>query len=46
MPRYIKAEELKHLLNASSYYGTKAQRDFCDMIMKCDTADVRENIRA
>ena len=43
-PKCVNTERLKHILNASSYYGTKAQRDFCDMIAECDAADVRENI--
>lgn len=40
--RYIDAEALKHILNASKYYGKKAGRDFADMITECDTADVQE----
>lgn len=40
--RLIDAEALKHILNASKYYGTKAGRDFADMIAECDAADVVE----
>ena len=39
MRKYIDAEALKHILNASKYYGTKAGRDFADMITECDVAD-------
>ena len=33
--RYIDAEELKHILNNSKYYGKKAGRDFANMIAEC-----------
>ena len=42
MPRYIDAEVLKHVLNNSKYYGTKAGNAFADMIVECDAADVQE----
>lgn len=35
--RIIDAEELKHILNNSKYYGTKAGNDFADMIAECET---------
>lgn len=35
--RYIDAEELKHILNNSKYYGTKAGNAFADMIAECET---------
>lgn len=35
--RVIYAEELKHILNNSIYYGTKAGNDFADMIVECET---------
>ena len=35
--RYIDAEELKHILNSSKYYGKKAGRDFADMIAECSS---------
>ena len=35
--RYIDAEELKHILNNSKYYGTKAGIAFADMIAECET---------
>lgn len=35
--RYIDAEELKHILNNSKYYGTKAGNAFADMITECET---------
>ncbi len=41
MSRYIDAEELKHIVNNSKYYGTERQRDFCDMIMETPAADVK-----
>lgn len=37
MPRYIDAEELKHILNNSKYYGTKAGNAFADMIAECES---------
>ena len=37
MPRYIDAEELKHRLNNSKYYGTKAGNAFADMIAECES---------
>ena len=39
MPRLIKAEELKHILNNSKYYGTKAGNAFADMITECKTIE-------
>lgn len=39
--RYIDAEELKHILNNSKYYGTKAGNAFADMITECET--IKEN---
>jgi len=35
--RIIDAEELKHILNNSKYYGTKAGNAFADMITECET---------
>lgn len=35
--RYICAEELKHILNNSKYYGTKAGDAFADMITECES---------
>lgn len=40
--RLIEAEELKHLLNNSKYYGTKAGNAFADMINECNTIEVRK----
>lgn len=40
--RLIEAEELKHLLNNSKYYGTKAGNAFADMITECNTIEVRK----
>lgn len=45
MPRYIDAEELKHKLNMSQYYGKKAAMDFCDMMTECDATDIVEIVR-
>ena len=42
MPRLIEAEELKHILNNSKYYGTKAGNAFADMIVECETIEVRK----
>lgn len=39
--RIIDAEELKHILNSSKYYGTKAGNAFADMIAECET--IKEN---
>ena len=41
--RYIDAEELKHLLNNSKYYGTKAGNAFADMITECETIKEKDN---
>ena len=35
--RYIDAEELKHILNNSKYYGTTEGDAFADMITECET---------
>lgn len=39
--RYIDAEELKHILNNSKYYGTTEGNAFADMIAECET--IKEN---
>lgn len=41
----IDAEELKHRVNNSKYYGTERQRDFCDMITESPTIDAVEVVR-
>lgn len=46
MSRYIDAEALKHILNQSKYYGTKAGNAFADMITECTSADVQEEKHA
>lgn len=43
--RLIDAEELKHRVNNSKYYGTERQRDFCDMIAESETKDAVEVVR-
>lgn len=40
--RYIDAEELKHILNNSKYYGTKAGNAFADMITECKSIEERK----
>ncbi len=35
--RIIDAEELKHILNNSKYYGTTEGDAFADMIAECET---------
>lgn len=35
--RLIDAEELKHKINTSKYYGTEAWCDILDMIADCET---------
>lgn len=42
MSRLIEAEELKHILNNSKYYGTKAGNAFADMITECETIKERK----
>lgn len=42
MLRLIDAEELKHILNNSKYYGTKAGNAFADMITECKAIEGRE----
>lgn len=42
MTRLIEAEELKHILNNSKYYGTKAGNAFADMITECKTIEERK----
>lgn len=43
MPKkYIEAEELKHILNNSKYYGTKAGNAFADMITECKAVEERK----
>ena len=39
MLRLIEAEELKHILNNSKYYGTKSGNAFADMITECKTIE-------
>lgn len=43
--RLINAEELKHILNNSKYYGTKTGNAFADMITECKTIEVRKKGR-
>lgn len=43
--RLINAEELKHILNSSKYYGTKAGNAFADMITECTTIEVRQPLQ-
>jgi len=40
--RLIDAEELKHILNNSKYYGTKTGNAFADMITECKTIEARK----
>lgn len=40
--RLIDAEELKHILNNSKYYGTKTGNAFADMITECRTIEARK----
>lgn len=40
--RYIDSEELKHILNNSKYYGTKAGNAFADMIAECTSTEERK----
>lgn len=40
--RLIDAEELKHILNNSKYYGTKTGNAFADMITECHTIEARK----
>lgn len=40
--RLIDAEELKHILNNSKYYGTKIGNAFADMITECKTIEARK----
>lgn len=40
--RLIDAEELKHILNNSKYYGTKAGNAFADMITECKPVEARK----
>ena len=46
MPRYINTEDFKHLINASSLYGTKEWVQVMDLLADTPTADVRENVHA
>lgn len=39
--RYIDAEELKHILNNSKYYGTTEGDAFADMIAECESIKER-----
>ena len=46
MPRYIDAEDFKHLINASSLYDTEEWVKVMDLLADTPTADVRENVHA
>lgn len=46
MPRYIDAEDFKHLINASSLYDTEEWVKVMDLLADTPTADVRQNVHA
>ena len=45
MPRYINAEDFKHLINASSLYDTKEWVKVMELLADTPTADAVEVVR-